>query len=93
MAFLDFRKAFDTVWERWSLYAAWNIGIRGTLWKLIDNMYANVEAKVKLGCIETEVCFLTAMNELNKVVSCHRFSSAYILASTNLLGIQFCNVQ
>ena len=97
MAFLDFRKAFDTVWRDGLLYAAWNIGIRGTLWKLIDNMYANVQAKVKFGSIETEffnsdegvkqgcvlspILFCIYINEFTKLLRSHK------------LGIQFCNVQ
>ena len=45
MAFLDFQKAFDTVWRDGLLHAAWNIGIRGNILKLIDNLYTNVQSK------------------------------------------------
>ncbi|XP_072025104.1 uncharacterized protein [Amphiura filiformis] len=54
MAFLDFRKAFDTVWRDKLLLTAWNIGIRGRVWKILSNLYNNVQSKVKFGDIETD---------------------------------------
>ena len=39
MAFLDFRKAFDTVWRNGLLSVAWNIGIRGKTWKILNGLY------------------------------------------------------
>ena len=47
MAFLDFSNAFDTVWREGILYSAGEIGICGNVWKLFDNLYSNVQAKVK----------------------------------------------
>ena len=87
MAFLDFRKAFDTVWRDGLLHAAWNIGIRGTIWKIIDDMYKNVQAKVNFGSIQTDffnidegvkqgcvlspVLFCIYINELTKLLKLH----------------------
>ena len=55
VAFLDFRKAFDTVWREGLLLAAWNSGLRGRIWRLIDALYDNVKAQVKFGSIETDL--------------------------------------
>ena len=47
LAFLDFRKAFDTVWRDGLLSIAWNIGIRFKVWKIIDSLYDNVLCNVQ----------------------------------------------
>ena len=36
------------------LLTAWNIGIRGRIWKILCNLYNNVQSKVKFGDIETD---------------------------------------
>ena len=46
IAFLDFRKTFDTEWREWLLSVAWNIGIRGKVWNVLDNLYKNVQCNV-----------------------------------------------
>jgi hypothetical protein len=54
LAFLDFSKAFDTVWRDGLLSLAWKLGIRGSMWKIISNLYTNVQSHVKFGEIETD---------------------------------------
>ena len=54
MALLEFRKAFDTVWRDGLLKAAWNSGIRGRIWKMIDVLYKKVGGHVKFGDICTD---------------------------------------
>jgi len=87
MAFLDFRKAFDTVWRDGLMHAVWKSGIRGRIWKLIDSLYDNVQAKVKFGDFETDffnveegvkqgcslspVLFCVFINELSKMIKSH----------------------
>jgi len=97
MAFLDFRKAFDTVWRDGLLLSAWNIGIRGNVWKLIDNLYTDVQSMVKFndisteyfdidegvkqGCVLSPVLFCIFINEFAKLLAEHK------------LGVNICDVR
>ena len=54
MAFLDFRKAFDTVWRNGLLTVAWNLGIRGRVWNILNSLYLNVQCNVQMGDIVTD---------------------------------------
>ena len=83
MAFLDFSKAFDTVWRDGLMYSVWNIGIRGMVWQLIDNLYKNVQAMVKFGNVY-QLISLRSTKVSNKVACSHQFYSASIF--TNLLN-------
>lgn len=87
MAFLDFRKAFDTVWRDGLMLAIWNTGIRGKIWKIIDSLYDNVKAQVrfgnlitndfnveegvKQGCALSPVLFCIFINEFAKLLRDH----------------------
>lgn len=84
LAFLDFRKAFDTVWREGLLSVAWNIGIRGKVWNILDKLYNNVQCNVKFGdivtdffdidegvkqgCVLSPVLFCIYINELSKML-------------------------
>ncbi len=97
LAFLDFSKAFDTVWRDGLLYSAWDIGIRGNVWNLIDNLYSNVQAKVKFnnvttdffeidegvkqGCVLSPILFCIYIHQLTKIFN------------ENNLGVNVCNVR
>ena len=96
LAFLDFRKAFDTVWRDGLLSIAWNIGIRGKIWNIIDSLYNNVLCNVKFGdivtdffeidegvkqgCVLSPILFCVYINELAKMLTSHN------------VGVSICNV-
>ena len=46
--FIDFRKAFDSVWRNGLLLKMRYLGIGGKLYKLLNNMYSNTTSCVKL---------------------------------------------
>ena len=51
------KSVIDTVWRDGLLLIAWNIGIRGKVWKIIDSLYDNVLCNVKFGDIVTDFLF------------------------------------
>ena len=55
LAFLDFSKAFDTVWRDGLLSLAWKLGIRGSMWKIVSSLYMNVQSNVKFGDFVTDL--------------------------------------
>ena len=54
VAFLDLSKAFDRVWRDGLFANLWNHGIQGKCWRLIRNIYKNVQNKVLFGEFESE---------------------------------------
>ena len=87
MAFLDFRKAFETVWRNGLSTVAWNLGIRGRVWNILNSLYQNVqcnvqmgdivkdffdiEEDVKQGCVLSPILFCLYVNELSKMLNEH----------------------
>jgi len=49
LCFVDFRKAFDTVWHEGLWKRMWDTGIRGKAWRVTRNLYSSINACVKLG--------------------------------------------
>jgi exonuclease III len=49
LCFVDFRKAFDTVWHTGLWKRLWDSNIRGKPWRIIQNLYSSIRAKVRLG--------------------------------------------
>ena len=47
--FIDFKKAFDTVWHDGLFYKLQQIGIRGNFLETLRNMYQNTKCAIKLG--------------------------------------------
>jgi len=84
LAFLDFKKAFDTVYRKGLFKAIKSIGIEGSLLNIIMNLYSNVKSKVrfqdfetelfnvdegvKQGCVLSPIIFCIYINELAKLI-------------------------
>ena len=51
--FVDFRKAFDSVWKDGLLYKLLQIGVGGRFYKLIKNIYSNSSCALKIGTSQT----------------------------------------
>ena len=47
--FVDFRKAFDTVWRSGLWKRLWDSGIQGKAWRVVRALYSNIRAAVKVG--------------------------------------------
>jgi hypothetical protein len=47
--FVDFRKAFDTVWHEGLWERLWDTGVKGKPWRIIRSLYSNVSAQVRVG--------------------------------------------
>eukprot|EP00732_Lithocolla_globosa_P001657 Lithocolla_globosa_v1_NODE_869_length_3165_cov_27.732797.p1 type:complete len:941 gc:universal NODE_869_length_3165_cov_27.732797:3008-186(-) len=48
VAFLDIRKAFDSVWKAGLLTKLWDYGVRGQAFTIITNFYSNLTARIIL---------------------------------------------
>ena len=51
--FVDFRKAFDSVWHDGLLYKLLQIGVGGCFYKLIKNLYSKSSCALKIGTSQT----------------------------------------
>ena len=49
LCFVDFRKAFDTVWHDGLWKRMWDSGIKGKPWRIIRNLYSSISSSVKVG--------------------------------------------
>jgi exonuclease III len=49
LCFIDFRKAFDTVWHDGLWKALWDSGVRGKAWRVVRSLYTSMRASVRLG--------------------------------------------
>ena len=96
IAFLDLSKAFDRVWRDGLFFQLWQNGIQGKVWRLLRNLYKNVENKVlfnsfesdwfeqefgvKQGCILSPTLFSVLMKDLTDMLD------------SNSTGISFSSV-
>ena len=54
IAFLDLSKAFDRVWRDGLFYLLWKNEVQGKIWRLLKEIYSNVENKVIFGSYKSE---------------------------------------
>ena len=47
--FVDFRKAFDTVWHAGLWKRLWDMGVTGKPWRVVRSLYSNIAARVRVG--------------------------------------------
>ena len=53
-AFIDVKKAYDTVWRDGLWKRLWDEGVRGRVWRVTKNMYSVVQSAVLVGEEQTE---------------------------------------
>ena len=53
-AFIDVKKAYDTVWRDGLWKRLWDEGVRGKLWRVVQSMYRVVQSAVLVGEEQTE---------------------------------------
>jgi len=54
-AFIDVRKAYDTVWRNGLWKRLWDEGVRGKMWRVVKAMYSVVQSSVMVGDEQTEM--------------------------------------
>ena len=69
VAFLDIRKAFDTVWHDALLYKLDQIGIKGKIWRLIKDSYTGIHCKVSINGILSKLIKMRRGNRQGGVTS------------------------
>ena len=52
--FVDFRKAFDSVWHDGLLYKLLQINVRGNFYKVIKSLYSNSTCSIRIGNNQTQ---------------------------------------
>ena len=61
LAFLDFRKAFDSVWHEGLLLKLWEqFGVQGKLWRIVKMLLEGNYVRVEIGQIKTEFAKINA---------------------------------
>src|SRR3954464_11962703 len=53
-AFIDVKKAYDTVWRNGLWKRMWDEGVRGKMWRVVKEMYSTVQSAVLVGDEQTE---------------------------------------
>ena len=59
LAFMDFEKAYDTVWIERLLVKMWDIGIQGRIWNYFKCTYCNIKCSVEINNVYSSPIFVT----------------------------------
>ena len=59
LAFMDFEKAFDTIWIERLLIKIWDIGIRGKIWRYFDKTYNNIKCVLEINDVYSSAVNVT----------------------------------
>ena len=98
--FVDFRKAFDSVWHKGLFYRLLSYGINGKMFRLIKNLYSKSTSMVRIdnyktsafsylrgvrqGCILSLLLFNLFLNELPWSINYKETDSIILLNSEKL---------
>lgn len=93
LLFVDFRKAFDTVWRNGLWKRMWQVGIRGKAWRIIQAVYSDIrlstlvdgdhtrfvpaEQGVRQGCPLSPVLFNIFIDELANMLKAKGLGLAF----------------
>ena len=72
-AFIDVKKAYDTVWRNGLWKRIWDEGVRGKMWRVVKRMYSVVPRAVLVGDEQTEWFDLSTGSDRD--ASCRPYSS------------------
>ena len=103
--FIDFRKAFDTVWHSGLWKKLWDLGVRGKAWRIIRSLYGGlksaviadgelseyvpVQQGVRQGCPLSPILFNAFINELVKELD--NLGGGVMLGRRSLLSLLYAD--
>ena len=61
VGFIDYEKAFDSVWQSGLIYKLYQYGVKGKFFKVIKSMYSSIKS-----CVKTDESSITEMFSCNK---------------------------
>jgi hypothetical protein len=98
----DFQEAFERAWRPGILYRLWEAGIRGNIWRIIDNMLSHTKACVRTnygdthifethqgvvqGSVLSAILFVLLVTPVSKALAKHAPSMGGLVISTQLFA-------
>ena len=105
--FVDFRKAFDSVWHEGLFYRLLSYGINGRMFQLIKNLYSKSTSTVKIdnyktsvfsylrgvrqGCILSPLLFNLFLNEVPRSIN-YKETDPIILPNSELRKTKYSSI-